>query len=56
MILGLEYVVAAYGIWLLTFAGYIFLTKHHLKITNRAVRELEQRGSGTFSVSRENYT
>ena len=43
MLIGLEYVVATYGIWLVTFVVYIFLTKRRLKTTNDAVYILEQR-------------
>ena len=43
MLIGLEYVVATYGIWLVTFVFYIFLTKRRLKTTNDAVCLLEQR-------------
>ena len=43
MIIGIEYVVATYVIWLVTFVVYIFLTKHRLKTTNDAVSLLEKR-------------
>ena len=43
MLIGIEYVVATYGIWLVTFVVYIFLTKHRLKTTNDAVSLLEKR-------------
>ena len=45
MIIGLEYVLATYCIWLVTFIVYIFLTKRRLKTTNDAVFLLEQRVS-----------
>ena len=43
MFIGIEYVVATYVIWLVTFVVYIFLTKHRLKTTNDAVSLLEKR-------------
>ena len=43
MLIGIEYVVATYVIWLVTFVIYIFLTKHRLKTTNDAVSLLEKR-------------
>ena len=49
MIIGLEYVIAAYGIWLITFFVYIILTKLRLKTTSHAVAALEERFSGTSS-------
>lgn len=45
MLIGIEYVVAAYAIWLLTFVVYIFLTKRRLKQTRQAVTAIEQRAS-----------
>ena len=45
MLIGLEYVVAAYGIWVVTFAIYIFLTKRNMKNSDQAVTLLEQRVS-----------
>ena len=43
MLIGIEYVVATYVIWLVSFVVYIFLTKHRLKTTNDAVSLLEKR-------------
>ena len=43
MLIGIEYVVATYVIWVVTFVVYIFLTKHRLKTTNDAVSLLEKR-------------
>ncbi len=43
MLIGIEYVVATYVIWLVTFVVYIFLTKHRLKTTKDAVSLLEKR-------------
>ena len=51
MLIGLEYVVAAYGIWVGTFVVYIFLTKRRMKIADQTVVVLERR----FSESHENY-
>ena len=51
MLIGIEYVVATYVIWLVTFVVYIFLTKRHLKTTSHAVAALEQRVSETSVAS-----
>ena len=51
MLIGLEYVVAAYGIWVGTFVVYIFLTKRRMKIADQSIVVLERR----FSESHENY-
>ncbi|SVA10752.1 uncharacterized protein METZ01_LOCUS63606 [marine metagenome] len=45
MLIGLEYVVAAYGIWVGTFVVYIFLTKRRMKNADQTVTLLEQRVS-----------
>lgn len=45
MIIGLEYVLAAYGIWICTFAVYILLTKRRMKIAGQTVEALKQRVS-----------
>lgn len=45
MLIGLEYVVAAYGIWVGTFAIYIILTKRSMKNADQTVTLLEQRVS-----------
>ena len=45
MLIGLEYVVAAYGIWVGTFTVYIFLTKRSMKNADQTVTFLEQRVS-----------
>ena len=56
MLIGLEYVVAAYGIWVGTFVVYIFLTKGSMKIADQTVVVLERRFSESheISVSAEN--
>lgn len=45
MLIGLEYVIAAYVIWLSTFVIYILLTKRRLKIVNSSVAALQERKS-----------
>jgi hypothetical protein len=45
MLIGLEYVVAAYVIWVGTFAIYIFLTKRSSKNANQTITLLKQRAS-----------
>ena len=51
MIIGLEYVIAAYGIWLITFVVYIILTKRRLKTTIHSVAALEERFSGKSAAT-----
>ena len=51
MLIGLEYVIAAYGIWLITFVVYIILTKRRLKTTIHSVAALEERFSGTSAAT-----
>ena len=43
MLIGVEYVVAAYGIWILTFAVYILMTKRRMRITGQTVEAINQR-------------
>jgi hypothetical protein len=50
MLIGLEYVIAAYSIWLITFVVYIILTKRRLKTTSHAVTALEERFSVTSAA------
>ena len=45
MLIGLEYVVAAYVIWVGTFAIYIFLTKRSSKNADQTITLLKQRVS-----------
>ena len=45
--------MAAYGIWLITFVVYIFLTKHRLKTTSHADSALEERVSVTSSGTQD---
>ena len=51
MLIGLEYVTAAYGIWMITFVVYIILTKRRLKTTSHTVSALEERFSGTSAAT-----
>ena len=51
MLIGLEYVIAAYFIWLNTFVVYIILTKRRLEKTVHTVAELEERFSGTSAAN-----
>ena len=51
MLIGLEYVIAAYFIWLNTFVVYIILTKRHLKTTSHSVAALEEQFSRTLAAS-----
>ena len=50
MLIGVEYVVAAYGIWVCTFAVYILMTKHRMRIAGQTVEALKQK----FSESSDN--
>ena len=45
MIIGVEYVVTAYGIWVCTFAVYILMTKRRMKIAGQTVEAIKQRVS-----------
>ena len=51
MLIGLEYVIAAYCIWLITFVVYIILTKRRLEKTGHAVAALEERFFGTSAAT-----
>ena len=51
MLIGLEYVVAAYGIWVGTFVVYIFLTKRRMKIADQTVVVMERRFSESHEIS-----
>jgi len=42
MILGLEYVLSAYGIWLCTFFVYVLLTKQRTKFIDKSISALKQ--------------
>ena len=43
MLIGVEYVVAAYGIWVCTFAVYIMITKRRMRILGQTVKAIKQR-------------
>ena len=45
MITGVEYVIAAYGIWVCTFAVYILMTKRRMRIAGQTVEAIKQRVS-----------
>ena len=45
MLTGIEYVVAAYGIWVCTFAVYILMTKRRMRIAGQTVEAIKQRVS-----------
>ena len=45
MLIGVEYVVAAYVIWVCTFAVYILMTKRRMRIAGQTVEALKQRVS-----------
>ena len=45
MLIGVEYVVAAYGIWVCTFAVYILMTKRRMRIAAQTVEAIKQRVS-----------
>ena len=41
MVIGVEYVVAAYGIWVCTFAVYILMTKRRMRIAGQTFEALK---------------
>ena len=45
MLIGAEYVVAAYGIWVCTFTVYILMTKRRMRISSQTVEAIKQRVS-----------
>ena len=45
MLIGFEYVVAAYAIWVCTFAVYILMIKRRMRIAGQTVESLKQRVS-----------
>ena len=50
MIIGLEYVVAAYVIWFCTFAVYIFIIKRRMIIASQTVEAIKQRVSESSEI------
>ena len=47
MLIGVEYVVAAYLIWICTFAVYILMTKRRMRISGQTIETIKQRLSET---------
>ena len=45
MLLGVEYVVAAYLIWVFTFVFYILMTKRRMRISSHTIVAIKQRVS-----------
>ena len=45
MLIGVEYVVAAYVIWVFTFVVYILMTKRRMRIAGQTVEAIKQRVS-----------
>ena len=45
MLLGVEYVVAAYLIWVFTFVFYILMTKRRMRISSHTIEAIKQRVS-----------
>ncbi len=43
MLIGLEYVAAAYGIWVSAFVFYIIVTKRRMKIAEKTLEAMKQR-------------
>ena len=43
MLIGFEYVVAAYLIWVCTFAVYVLMTKRRMKISGQTIETIKQR-------------
>ena len=43
MLIGVEYVVAAYLIWVGTFAVYILITKRRMRIAGQTVETIKQK-------------
>ena len=51
MLIGVEYVVAAYGIWVCTFAVFILMTKRRMRIAGQTVESIKQRVSESSDKS-----
>ena len=47
MITGIEYVFAAYGIWIFTFVFYIFINKRRKRNLNTTIASLEKKIEGS---------
>ena len=59
MLVGVEYVFAAYGIWVCTFVVYILINKRRMRVTGQTFEAIKQRVSESSdnpnkTVSNEN--
>ena len=45
MLVGVEYVFAAYGIWVCAFVFYILVTKRRMRIASQTIEAIKQRVS-----------
>jgi len=45
MLIGVEYVIAAYGIWVCTFVVYILINKRRMRVTGQTFEAIKQRVS-----------
>ena len=43
MLIGVEYVFAAYGIWVCTFAVYVLMIKRRMRIADKTLKAIKQR-------------
>ena len=43
MLIGVEYVIAAYGIWVCTFVVYFLMTKRRMRISGKTIETIKQR-------------
>ena len=43
MLIGVEYVLAAYLIWVCTFVVYILMTKRRMRISGQTIEKIKQR-------------
>ena len=43
MLIGVKYVVAAYLIWICTFAVYILMNKRRIRISDQTIETIKQR-------------
>ena len=51
MLFGVEYVVAAYVIWICTFAIYILMIKVQIKIAGKTIQSIKERISESSDTS-----
>ena len=54
MLVGVEYVFAAYGIWVCTFVFYILVTKRRMRIASQTIEAIKQRVSESSDNPKEN--